>query len=197
MAKPLVFFPVTTTVSGKELIALANATGTAKSVSVATLAAYIEGGAVNPPSLTPEPSFGSAQFSGEVVTSNISGIYTKAKGATTAMELRDFTHADNRLTRTGQSRADPLEVYDVRFDGTLSKGGGGDTEAVIAIYKDGAMVEGAWAGLTIKDQNTYCALSISCQTPISVGHHVELWIATNTGDDITIVSGVLSAKVIG
>jgi hypothetical protein len=139
-------------------------------------------------------TFGSCYFesAAAVETDNIAGVPIKAAGTTTAMKLEGFTHTNGRLTCTGVIR-----TYEVQFNGNVSKGGGGATVALSAIFKNGAAVVGSGTTLRISSSSDHRALAILCHADLGPGDYVEIWVQTDTGDNITIDGGVLSVKVIG
>jgi hypothetical protein len=137
-------------------------------------------------------TFGSCYFSTPVETTLTATIPAKAAGTTTAMLLEGFTHTDNRLTNTGVGR-----TYEVRFDGSVSKVGNQATEAISRIYRDGSVVVGAGSVRTIANAADHGAFSVAGQVFLATGGYVELWLETDSGDNLTISVGVLSAKVIG
>jgi hypothetical protein len=140
-------------------------------------------------------TFGSCYFSTSAPTTldSPAGTPVKAAGTTTAMLLEGFTHTDNRLTNTGVVR-----TYEVRFDGSVSKGGSQqDTQTVSRIFVNGLLVTGIGTARTIDNADDVGAFSVSGQVSLDTNDYIELWLETNDGYSLTVEAGVLSAKVIG
>ena len=139
-------------------------------------------------------SFGSCYFSTPVETTLDAGTPAKASGTTTAMQLGDFTHpASNRLTYTGAT----ARVFNVAFAGSVVKGSGGSSLASMYIYKNGTLVTGAEVLRQIANAADHGAGAVMCQVSLATNDYVELWLATSSGDNMTIEAGVLSANVLG
>ena len=138
-------------------------------------------------------SFGSCYFSTTALTSLSANTPAKAAGTTTAMQLGDFTTTNNRLTYTGAT----TRTFQVGFAGTSSKGGGGSTLGIYSIYKNGSAIPGILATRTIANATDRGAFGMLGQIQLAQNEYIELWLETDTGDDLTIEAGVLSAVVIG
>ena len=137
-------------------------------------------------------TYGSIYFSTPALTTLAAGVPSKALGTTTAMALGDFlSTGDNRLVNdSGVTRA-----YDVLFVGSMSATAGCLAEA--HLYKIGTLIPGATIARTIANGGDQGAFSVSAQVSLDDGQYVELWVESDGVQDITIESGVLSAKVIG
>ena len=139
-------------------------------------------------------SFGSCYWSTATATVNVANTPIKAAGTTSSMQLADFSMPlSNRLTYTGAD----TRTFEIRFDGSVSKGVGGATQSLNYIYRNGTLVTGAITGRTISSASDIGAFSISAQVIMTTNDYIELWLEDDTGDDLTIEYGVLSAKVLG
>ena len=139
-------------------------------------------------------SFGSAYFSTPAATTNIAATPIKAAGTTTAMQLADFDMStSNRLRYLDLT----TRTFEVMFTGSVSKAGGGATASNYYLYKNGIAIPGAVVARTISNTSDIGAFSVTCQVTLALNNYVELWLETDTGDDLTIETGVLSAKVLG
>lgn len=139
-------------------------------------------------------SFGSAYFSTPAATANIAATPIKADGTTTPMQLADFDmSASNRLRYLDAT----TRTFEVMFTGCVSKGGGGPTQGIAYIYKNDVLVDGSNVERTIANASDFGAFAVSCQVTLALNDYVELWLETDNGDNLTIESGVLSAKVLG
>ena len=65
------------------------------------------------------------------------------------------------------------------------------------LYKSGTLIPGATVARTISNGGDKGAFAVSAQVSLDDGQYVELWVESDGVQDITIESGVLSAKVIG
>ena len=139
-------------------------------------------------------TYGSIYFSATAVTTVEANTPVKAAGTTTTMQLADFLHpSDNRLTYNGAT----TRVFEVRFDGSITKTVGGDSPTIFYLYKDGGAILGAKVGRYIASSGDEGAFAVSAQVSLAQNSYIELWFENTTGDDMTITAGVLSAKVIG
>jgi hypothetical protein len=190
MTTPNSLLPTCHSLTGKEIIALENTTGTHRSVTVTVLSDFVGGvGGVGAPVIT--ATYGSIYFAAAATTPNEAGVSIKAAGSTTTMLLEGFTTTDNRLTNAG-----PSKVYEVQFNGSVEKGGGGASEVWASLHKNDIAILGAESIRTVASASDHGSFSILAHVVLGTGDYVELWLETDTGDDLTIEAGVLSAKVI-
>jgi hypothetical protein len=139
-------------------------------------------------------TFGSIYIDTPAETTLDAATPTKAAGTTATMQLAGFTHpSSNRLTCSEAT----ARVYEVAFCGSVTKGAGGSTQSDYAIYKNGSAITGATVGRTIASATDEGAFAVTGQVSLESGDYIELWLATDTGDELTIEKGVLSAKVLG
>lgn len=139
-------------------------------------------------------SFGSIYFSTPAETILTADTAIKAAGATTTMQLADFMHTvDNRLTYDDAI----TRIFEVNFSGSVTKGTGSRSITVSYLYKNGVAIPGAVIGRAVPNASDEGAFAVNCQVSLSSGDYIELWIESDTGDDLTIERGVLSAKVLG
>lgn len=139
-------------------------------------------------------TFGSIYFSTPTATTLSAATPLKASGTTTTMKLAGFLHpSDNRLTYDDAV----TRTFEVMFTGSVTKGGGGPTHSDYFLYKNGTLIDGTEISRTIASATDSGAFAVSAQVDLANTDYVELWLATDTGDDLTIQSGILSAKVLG
>ena len=138
-------------------------------------------------------SFGSCYWSTATATTEAAATPIKAAGTTTAMQLGSFTTTNNRLTYTGTA----TRTFEASFTGSSTKGGGGSTIAKYMIYKNGVAVPGAEIDRSKANTSDEGAMSVMCHVSLATTDYVELWVETDTGDDLTIEHGVLAARVLG
>ena len=139
-------------------------------------------------------SFGSCYVSTAAETTLGANTPAKAAGTTTTMQLGDFTHpASNRLTYIGTE----TRVFSVVFAGSMLKGSGGSSLVAFHLYKNGTLIPGATISRTVASASDTGAGAVFCQASLSTNDYVELWVETNTGDDVTVEAGILAVTVLG
>ena len=139
-------------------------------------------------------TYGSCYVSTAVITSLAAATPQKAAGTTTAMKLAGFTSpVSNRLTYTDATTRD----FEIMFTGSCFKGGGGDAQLEILLHHGVSAIPGAVTLRTIASATDNGAFAVSAQVTLAQNEYVELWLKSNTINDITISQGVLSAKVLG
>lgn len=137
---------------------------------------------------------GSIYFSTPIETILSAATPAKAAGNTTIMQVAGFSMpADNRL----QCETAVARMYELGFNGSGHKGGGGGTLAYIALFKNGALIPGSAIERTITNASDEGAFSVKAHVSLAIGDYVELWVESDSGDNLTIGAGVLSAIVIG
>ena len=139
-------------------------------------------------------TFGSIYFSTPTATTLAAATPLKASGTTTTMKLAGFLHpSSNRLTYDDTV----TRTFEIMFTGSVTKGGGGATQSQYFLYKNGSLITGSTISRTISSATDAGAFAVSAQVDLANTDYVEFWLETDTGDDLTIQSGVLSAKVLG
>lgn len=139
-------------------------------------------------------SFGSYYFSTPAVTTLSASTPALAAGTTTVGAEADFTGAaTNRTTYTQAT----TRTFKVQFTGSVSKGGGGSTEALAYLYKTGNPIAGAVSVRTVANPSDNGAFSVSALTTLGTGDYIELWLETDSGDDLTIEAGTMTVHSIG
>ena len=139
-------------------------------------------------------TYGSIYFSTPVETVLDAATPLKALGTTTTMQLEGFSHpTNNRL----QCTSAVARMYEVRFDGSVSKTAGGGTVATFSLRKSGNVVDGAFVVRTISSSADKGAFPVVGFISLVSPEYVELWIESAGGDDLQVDAGVLSAQVLG
>jgi hypothetical protein len=136
-------------------------------------------------------TFGSCYFSTPAPTVHEILTPIKAGGLTTAMLLEGFSHSDNRLTNVGVGR-----TYAVSFTGTLAPVNLVTVISLVSIRQNGLGVE-IWSGLQVSKAAVHGAIACSGQLFLDTGDYIEVWLTSDTGEDLQIDGGTLTAHVIG
>ena len=139
-------------------------------------------------------TYGSAYFSGTPVeTTLVADTPAKAAGDTTAMQLSGFTMpAHNRLTYTDAT----TRVFSVTFAGSMFKGSGTGSDVTMYLYKNGSVIPGGWIDRRVPGSDTG-AFAVTAQVSLDQDDYVELWVANDSGDDISVVAGAMTVAVLG
>jgi hypothetical protein len=138
-------------------------------------------------------TFGSCYFDKDlsVPTENVAGIPVKAEGITIATQLEGFSHSNNRLTNVGVGR-----TYAVMFTGTMAPINAVTVIAVASIRKNGLAVN-IWSGLQVSKAAVHGAVACAGQLFLDTGDYIEVWLTSDTGENLQVNGGALSAHVIG
>ena len=150
-------------------------------------------------------SYGSLYFSSPAITTLAAATPTKASGTTTAHELGDFTHANNRLTFTQPVTRDFVVVSSVQ----LQKQANSAADVTLHLAKNGTPVASIKRQHTIaphivldEDGNAFFDdtpffLSMNGTVELAQNDYLELFVETDTGDDLTVLAGEMTIKVAG
>jgi len=137
-------------------------------------------------------SYGSFTFTTPAATTLAAATPAKAAGTTTAGQLGEFTHvADNRLRYDGLVE----RAFAVFVSLALLKGAGGNTQATVHVYKNG--VSAGSLAFTITNATDDLPLTWCGTILLDTNDYVELWLETDTGDDLTVRSGSMLVSVLG
>ena len=134
--------------------------------------------------------YGSLYFSTPIVTTTAAIIAIKAKGTTTASQLHNFTHTDNRLTFTGSSGT-------FMATASISISSSGATQSQLHFFKNDALVPGSSISRKISTGGDIGAVTTSSLITFITGDYVELWVETDDGDSLTVETGCLSIVNVG
>ena len=122
------------------------------------------------------------------VTPALAAGTTAAQGAAASL----FTvSAAGRLTYT----AEATRSFELNASITLTKSAGTPTVATAYLYKNGAAITGLEIDTDIADGET-ATLNLTGTTTMNQNDYVELWVSTDTGDDLTVQKGVVRAMEI-
>lgn len=150
-------------------------------------------------------SYGSFYVSSPAATTLSAATPAKAAGTTTALELGDFTHANNKLTYNQATTRDFVVVANV----LLQKASGSASVVELHLYKNGSPVTGmstyknqAQEVVLDEDGNAFFDdtpffLMIQGTVELANGDYLELYLETDTGDDVTVLNGGMAVKVAG
>lgn len=136
--------------------------------------------------------FASLYFSTPAATTLSAATPAKAAGTTTKMKTAEFTHTTGRLTHNGLN----ARTFNVLATLTLSKAAGTASAVTMSIRKNAAAVTGARVNLTIADTAEH-AVALAAQIDMATNDYLEIWLETDTGDDITVEDGTLVVSVAG
>jgi hypothetical protein len=150
--------------------------------------------------------YGSFYFSTPAATVLAAATPLKAAGTTTELTSYEFTHTDNRLTYNGVIARD----FFVHAELSITKEIATESLLTLHIAKNGVPVTGLnkqfSVGPVILDSGgTPHEIAGTQRPPVSVsgalslsgGDYVEVWVETDTGDDITVQDGTVYTKVLG
>ncbi len=139
-------------------------------------------------------SYGSLYFSTPAGTVLSAATPAKGLGATTAMQLADFTMpSNNRLTYEQAT----TRVFDVRATLGIEKASGSETLGTLHLYKNGVLVTGARTDITFENTSYEYNCVLDAQISLSENDYIEVWLESVNGDNLTIQSGTVSISVAG
>ncbi len=138
-------------------------------------------------------TYGGLAWATPVETIISAGVPTKALGSTTASQLGDFTHSNNRLTYNGATTRD----FGIMITCSFTKASGGSTLGTIHIAKNGSAIAGLQIDRTLPNSSDVGALSVCGSASLSTNDFIELFIHSDNGDNITITTGQICIKVLG
>jgi len=135
---------------------------------------------------------GALYFSTPASTTIVAATPIKAAGTTAEMgSNKDVTVATtNRLTNASGLTLD----FRVLVTLSLLKGAGGVTDAIVYVYKNGAAVAGLEIPRHLADVKGR-PISLSGVVSLADTDYLEIWLETDTGDDLT-VSGQFSIEAV-
>lgn len=138
-------------------------------------------------------TYGGFYFSTPAATTLGAATPAKAAGSTTALQLGDFTHSDNRLTYEATVTRD----FEVMAAISLTKASGSASVASLLVAKNGSPVTGLRVDRSCPEDTDERLLVVVGNLSLTEDDYVELFLETDTGDDLTVESGVMTCKVIG
>lgn len=134
---------------------------------------------------------GSLYFSSSSTTSLSAATPAKAAGTTTAGTLTNFTMpSDNRLTYTGTTTRTFLVIATI----SATKSPGSASLVRLHLAKGGSVITGATTRATVSASDEV-QLHVSYPVSLATNEYVEIFLEDDTGDDVTINAGTLSATV--
>lgn len=137
-------------------------------------------------------SYGHFRFTTPAITTLSAAAPAKAAGTTVAGELGEFTHtANNRLVYDGLT----TRAFAVFVSLALLKDTGGNSAVTIHVYKNGSSV-GSFP-LTINNATDDMPMTWCGTTELATDDYLEIWLETDTGDDLTVRAGSLLVSVLG
>jgi hypothetical protein len=129
---------------------------------------------------------GSLYISTPAATTLAAATPTKAAGTTTAGTVARFTHADNRLTYTGT----PTRDFRVSLSVSGAKAAGTTSLVTLYLAKNGTAITGANTRLQVPATDEF-NMSLDFAASLATNDYLEIFIATDTGDDVTLNRGTL------
>lgn len=128
--------------------------------------------------------YGSLVWITPASTTLAANVPAKAAGTTAGVLCSGFSHSNNRLTYTGQTG----RVYLVSVSASVIKGAGGSSETDFHLHVNGDEIK-PHVGRTIASATDESAVAITALLALKKDDYVELWVETDTGDDLTISEG--------
>ena len=135
-------------------------------------------------------AYGALYFSSSATTTLAAATPTKAAGTTAAQNGSvNFTIATtNRLTYTGADS----DVFRVSCTVGITKSAGGSTIGSHFLYKNGSPVTGASINRTYANATDEGSVGLVAHITLTPNDYVELWLETDTGDDLTVNDGTIT-----
>lgn len=141
--------------------------------------------------LAGQGSFGALYFSSAAATTLAAATPAKAAGTTAAQgaTAENVTVATtNRLTYTGTV----TRAFQITATFSVTKASGAASVGSFYLYKDGAAIPGLQVNADLPNTGASTALSIAGTVSLAENEYVELYLATDTGDDLTVTVGSLA-----
>jgi hypothetical protein len=130
----------------------------------------------------------SLYFSAPASTTPSAATAAKAAGTTTLQRGVEFTmSANNRLLFSGAAR----HVHVLATLG-VTKAGGGATLASAYVAKSGSVEAGSKMTVTLQNTADRQVMSTAWTMLVDTGDYIEVFLESDTGDDITVQTGVLT-----
>jgi hypothetical protein len=142
-------------------------------------------------------TYGGYSFSTPAETTLSAATPAKAAGTTTGNPINfGFTaSASNRLTLDSDQAT---RNYLILAAISAVKGtGGGSSVASYYIALNGVVIDASEVQRTMPNTTDIGSISFGVAIPLSADDYVEIWLATDSGDNMTVSYGGMSAFVIG
>ena len=139
-------------------------------------------------------AYGALYFSASALTTLAAATPAKAAGTTAAQDGNiNFTiSTSNRLTYTGVN----TEEFHVSMSIGVTKSAGGSTTGSHHLYKNGSLVAGATINRTYANATDAGAVALIAHVSLATNDYVELWLETDSGDDLTVNDGVITIHLL-
>ena len=141
-------------------------------------------------------TFAGSWFSTPAETTMVANTPIKAAGTTTFSSLsQGFTQtANNRIQLdAGQT----TRTYRCTANIAVSKAGGGATNGTFYIAKNGVVDTDTAMIRTLANTADIGSIIVIGMEELAAGDYIELWIETDTGDNLTIEAGGIGCGVVG
>ena len=135
-------------------------------------------------------AYAALYFSASALTTLTAATPAKAAGTTAAQEASlNFTvGTSNRLTYTGVN----AHEFHVSLSVGITKSAGGSTTGSHHLYKNGSLVTGATINRTYANATDAGAVTLIAHVSLATDDYIELWLETDSGDDLTVNDGVIT-----
>lgn len=134
--------------------------------------------------------YGALYFSSAVTTTLAAATPAKAAGTTAAQNgSRHFTiSTTNRLTYIGVD----TDVFRVSCTVGITKSAGGSTTGSHYLYVNDSPVTGASINRTYANATDEGSVALVAHITLTTNDYIELWLETDTGDDLTVNDGTIT-----
>lgn len=141
-------------------------------------------------------TFAGAFFSTPAETTMVANTPIKAAGTTTLSLLsQGFTQTANNRLQLDAGQA--TRTYRCTANIAVSKAGGGATNGSFYIAKNGTIDTDTAMIRTLANTADVGSIIVIGMEELAAGDYIELWIETDTGDNLTIEAGGIGCGVIG
>lgn len=141
-------------------------------------------------------TFAGTFFSTPAETTLAANTPAKAAGTTTFSSLSyGFTQTANNRVQLDAGQA--TRAYRVTANIAVTKAGGGATNGSFYIAKNGTVDTDSKMIRTLANTSDVGSIIVMGVVELAAGDYVELWIETDTGDNLTIEAGGIGCGVAG
>lgn len=135
--------------------------------------------------------YGGLYFSTPASTTLAAATEAKAAGTTTSLGVSNFTHSNNRLQYNGN------KTRRFKVTATLSLVKASGTSSAVSVYLavDGSLVTGLQVDMTVPDTAEY-PVSLTGIVQMAESSYVEVFLETDTGDDLTVNTGTVVVEAL-
>ena len=141
-------------------------------------------------------TFAGTYFSTPAETTLVAATPAKAAGTTTFSTLsQGFTQTANNRVQLDAGQT--TRTYRVTANLAVSKAGGGATEGSFYIAKNGTVDAASKMIRTLANTSDVGSIIVTGIEELAAGDYIEVWLETDTGDNLTVVAGGIGCGVVG